>query len=117
MTASMLVGHATNAFHGTINAAGTLTNEIDVGEYAVLGLVATTTMTPGTLTFQVATASGGTYYELKDSSGTAISIGPVSGVFAIESGILTKLAPYRYVKIKTSIAQPSGLEFTLPAKA
>lgn len=105
------------AYYGTINGGGTITQEIDLGGFATVGLIATTSMAVGTLTFEVSDVSGGTYSALKDGSGNAVSIGPVSGTFAVSGSVMIPLSPYRYVKIKTSSAQSPGVQFALPVKA
>lgn len=111
-----IIGSRPNLLHGTINAAGTLSNTIDLSEYSVTGLVVNSTMTLGTLTFQVGWDNG-TLYDLKDSNGAAVSVGPVSGTFAVSAIALAPLIPYRYVVVKTSVAQASGLSFKMPVRA
>lgn len=112
-----LTGHAPNSLHGTITAGGTLTSQIDLMEYSLIGLMTTTSMTAGTLTFYTTATDNGQLVAIKDSSGTNVSIGPVSGLYALKATDLAFLAPYRYVRISIDRAQASGLEFTLPVKA
>lgn len=117
-----LIGHAANLLTGTITATGTLTAEIDLMEYTLAGLIAATTMTNGTLSFQVSPTSdnstdGGAYVDVKGTDGSNVAYGPLSGTFALKGTDLEFLRPYRYVKIKTSVAQPTGLQFRLPVKA
>lgn len=111
--------HNWNTLQGTINAGGTLTGEIDLQGYTHIGLMTATNMTAGTLSFEVANqslASGGVYASLKDGSGVDVQI-PGSDVFALSGEVMKVLAPYRYVRIKTSSAQTSGLLLKLPVKA
>ena len=113
-----IVGSRPNLMHGTILAGGTITAPIDLSEYSLVGLIAETTMTLGTLTFRVSsTGEGGTFVDLKDDAGAAIEVGPVSGTFAVSTVALAPLIAYRYVQVKTSVAQASGLKFTMPVRA
>lgn len=114
------MSQAFNLLVGTILPNGTLTSEIDMREFSIQGAIATTSMTNGTLTFQVSPSSdadGGTYVDVKASDGTTVSLGPLSGTYALKGTDLEFLAPYHYVKIKTSVAQATGLQFKLPVKA
>ena len=108
----------TNTLQGTINVDGTLSNEIDVQGYTWIGLMAVTDMTAGTLSFEVADfalGNGGVYATLKNASGADVQI-PGEGKFAVSGDALLVLAPYRYVRIKTSSQQTGGLLFKLPVK-
>lgn len=114
-----IIGHRPAVLNGTILPGGTLSSEIDTGEYGVLGLIAATSFTNGTITFQVShlpDANGGTYVDVKNTDGDNKSFGPVSGTFALTGDDLSCIAAYRYVKIKSSIAQASGVSFILPVK-
>ncbi|MDD5001483.1 MAG: hypothetical protein PHO55_10940 [Thiomonas arsenitoxydans] len=114
-----IIGHRPAVLNGTILPGGTLSSEIDTGEYGVLGLIAATSFTNGTITFRVSNlsdAEGGAYVSLKNTDGDDKSFGPVSGTFALTGDDLSCLAPYRYVRIESSIAQSAGVSFILPVK-
>ena len=119
-----IVGSRNNLFHGTMNAAGTLTNEIDLADYAAFGLMSDSNLVLGTLSFQGSPYSDNEtdadktpfYRDILDESGDAVTIGPVSGAIAIKSDVIVQaLGGYRYVKIKMSPAQTNGVAFFIPA--
>ena len=111
-------------FNGTINAGGTLSNEIDLGDASYAGLIMTSTPVNGTITFQVAAFSdnhptlGSTvrYVDLYDDAGAIVSATLPSAKCAISSLIMAKVCGYRYVKIKTTPAQTNGLSFIMPGR-
>lgn len=101
-------GHTPHIVNGTIVTNGTLSNEIPLLDCEMIGLHVDTGWVNGTISFQVAQksdADGGTYVDLLGSDGASVSIGPVSGGFAISGTVLDPLKPYHYVKVKSSIAQ------------
>lgn len=123
MGSNVLVsGSRTGIVYGTILAGGTLSQEIDLGEWTLAGLIAETSMVNGTLTFQVSSkpdAEGGTYVDLRGDQNAVYNPagGAVSGTFALNtSAVMAALTAYRYVKIKSSIAQTNGVRFALPVK-
>lgn len=110
--------HNWNVLHGTINAGGTLTNEIDLEGYTEIGLYYTGIVN-GTISFQVSNipdAQGGTYVDLKKDDGSTLTIGPSGTSGAITGVALAALKPYRYAKIKIT-AQDNGAVFKVPVKA
>ena len=109
-------------FQGTILAGGTLTGEIDLGDVSLVGLMATTVPTNGTLNFQVSAFSDdngqarGYYVDLYDDAGAAIAVTAPSARFGVSALVMAKLAGFRYVKIKSSPAQTNGLEIRLAGR-
>lgn len=108
---------------GTIAAGGTLTSEIDLGEWSLTGLISDGNALTGTLTFQVSAFSDNdsvyaeNYVDVRNSDGSALSV-TIAANRAIKGiDIIQALQPYRYVKIKTSAAQTNGAKFYLPVKA
>lgn len=117
-----IIGHNTNTLTGTIPASGTLTHEIDLMEYSIIGLLCPAGFSPGTLSFQASPTSdfsdtGGQYVDIKSVAGSNVQIGGVSGGFALRADDLSFLSAYRYVKIKSSVSQGSVVTFHLPVKA
>lgn len=108
--------HAEN-IAASIAANETTSGAIDLRGYVILGLIATSAMISGNLAFQVSDALDGTYVDVEDSSGSAVSLGAFSGTFALKADDLAFLAPYRYLKIVSSVAQTNGVSFILPVKA
>ena len=108
-----------NLLRGTILAGGTLSGEIDLMGFTKIGLLYSGA-TNGTLGFQVAVkpdADGGTYYDLLGSNGVALAFGPSGASGAVSGVVLEPLQPYRYIKVKSSIAQATGVQLLLPVKA
>lgn len=111
--------HNPNVLTGTIPINGTLTHEIDLMGFTTIGLWYTGA-TNGTLSFQVAEKpdiQGGTFVDLLAANGAAVTFGPSGAAGAVSGLVMEALAPYRYVKIKTSIAQATAVTFKLPVKA
>lgn len=106
-----------NIREGTIPANGTLSEVFDVAGYNMLGLLVSSSMTAGTLTAQVAATEDGTYYDLKDNAGANVQLATGSGTFAVSGVALEPLSPFRYIKIKSSVSQGSGLQMTMTLKA
>lgn len=111
-----VTGYRPNQTDGAIPASGTLSESFDLAEHTRLGLFAED-LTVGTLSFQVSTVEDGTYTDLLDSDGAAITIGPLSGTVAIGSTQLAPLAAWRYVKVKMSSTQASQATITFILKA
>lgn len=105
-------------FNGTINAGGTLSNEIQIGEATCFGLVVPAGATSSAFGWYVSDrsdADGGVYVPLYNASG-AISHGTRSGGFAIDSISLQVLEGHRFVRLQTGSAQTSGIAFRLFGK-
>lgn len=101
-------------YRGTINAAGTLSAELDLAGASLYGLIYSGA-TNGTLSFQVSAlpdAAGGTYQDM-----LSVSVGPTGAAGAVSGITLEALRPYRYVKVKMSVAQTTGVLLLIPAKA
>lgn len=119
MSNVMVGGSNFNLLQGTVAAGGTLSSQFDLGEYNTLGLLTDSNMVNGTLSFMVSDlpdSQGGVYKALYKSDGTVASIGPVSGAAAISAIALAPIFPYRYVRVKFSIAQTNGVALRLPVR-
>jgi hypothetical protein len=112
---AFIAGHYTSPYHGTINNGGTISNELQVGDFNQFGLYGVFSV-PGTLTFEVRPDTSFDKATLKDGANTAISV-TVNGTTAISGEVLKPLAPYNYVTISVSPAQSSGAFFKLIGKA
>lgn len=103
-------------FRGTILAGGTLSNVIDISDAVLAGLIIETSAVNGTLTFQTAPTADGTYQTIKDKEGADEAVTLASGTSAISGVHLNFLMPFRFIRIKSSVAQTNGLSFVLPAR-
>lgn len=117
----MIDGHYPSYAIGTIPAAGTLSQELDLSSWSMVGLIATnidgeagTGFVTGTLGFYVSPYSQNDdrftdYVPVKDTSNAAVAM-TVSGRQALKGTDLEFLAPYRYVKLSMSTAQTNGVK-------
>jgi len=87
-----------------------LSTEVDLGGYALMGLIIPT-IDSANLTFEVSDATGGTFSTLKDKGGTAVTVTAGTGGFAVSADDLAPLAAYRYVKVATSATQTADRTF------
>lgn len=105
-----------------MNAGGTLSPEIDLSDGVLVGLIGVG-MAVGTLTFQVSAISEtdpnnpslAAYATVQGSDGTALSV-TGNGTFAVDIDVMSKLAGYRFLKIKSSVTQTNGVRFYLPGR-
>lgn len=118
-------------FQGTINAGGTLSAEIDLGDAVFGGLIfADHTATDGsvwtgvpsngTLTFQVSKQAddGATicYADLYDDTGTIVAVTLPGARCGISALITSNIYGYRFVKIKSSVTQTNGVHFAIQGR-
>jgi hypothetical protein len=115
-------GSTPHLFQGTILAGGTLTSEIDLSDASIHGLIVVG-MAAGTLSFQVSpfsetdpnNSSHAVYVDLRDDDGTLVSAGG-TGNTTVDMQTMAKVSVYRYLKIKSDVAQTNGVKFYLPAR-
>lgn len=109
-----------NQVYTSFTNNGTLTGEIDLVGYSIVGLkVAGGSFANGTLGFMVSDKpdeKSGVYVDLKNADGSNVAIGAVSGQFAVSGEALKPLAPYRYVRVKSSVNQASSVILAMPLK-
>lgn len=107
-----------NQFNGTIVTGGTISNTIDLGDASnVAGMIFPGSVVYGSLTFQVSHLIGGPFVTVMDTDGTDFDLGPRSGGFAISSDDMSFLMPFRYLRVKTSVAQTNGLVFYVTTRS
>ena len=91
----------------TIAINGTVSDTVDLGNMAVVGLIIPT-IDSGNLTFQAAAVADDTPVTVKNSSGSAIAITAGTGGFALDCDSLTEVAAYRWIRIVAATAQTSA---------
>jgi len=124
----MIVGSNPSLIIGTIGASGTLSEQFDLASYNSFGLL-TDNANNGTLNIWVsnqlaAVPSGaGTladnYRLLRDNVGAAYALTLPAGSSAFKASDIAVIAPYRFVRFGTSVAQASSgnlTTFTLVVK-
>ncbi len=121
MTGVEINGSVPSMVIGTIGTNGTLSEEFDLGPYT-FPMLLIDNATLGTLTFLVSDkplAPGvNTYRQVLDNTGTAKSVGPISGNVAVASDyIMQTIGPARYVRLLMSSAQANGPRCCFVVKA
>jgi hypothetical protein len=105
----------------TIAESGSLSSEVDLEGYIIAQISMPAAWTAASLTFQVATTTGGTFQDLYDDSGNEVtSSASASKVYAQDINI-TKLAGARFLKIRSgtsasAVAQAAERTITLILK-
>jgi len=101
---------------GVIAKDGTTSAEIDIEGFAVAGLFVPT-LNSANLTFQAAPTSGGTFQDIKDGDGNAVTLTAGTGNYAVGADDMAFLDAYRYIKIVASAAQTTAARtFTFSLK-
>jgi len=106
-------------FTTTIANTATTTVEIDLGGAVLMAIAlpAAFTTTAATLTFEVASASGGTYQPLYDENGNLVTVSGISQGRTYSLGrFVQMLAPFRFIKIVAGTAQAAERTLTLFAR-
>jgi len=88
----------------TIAINESLSAEVDLGSYRLAGIVMPAAWDAGNLTFQVASATGGTFQNLYDDGGSEVVVtAAVSTSIAVDL-LATALAPWRFIKVRSGTA-------------
>lgn len=107
----VIIGSNTSLVSGTIGTNGTLSEEFDLSMYSLAGLMIDNASN-GTLNFWVANAKqadGGTYRPVYNSDGTAYGVTLPSGNVSFSATVVVNaIAPYRFVRLVTSVAQANA---------
>lgn len=114
-----IIGSVPSVVQGTIGANGTLSEEFDLTGWNSLGLLSDTASN-GTMNFLVSwqpLSSGTNSYRLvRDNAGAAYALTIPSGSSAYKASDIAVLAPYRYVRLLSSVSQGAGNQFTFVVK-
>lgn len=91
-----------------------LSTVTDLEGLALTGLLVPVTNGTPALTFQVCATEDGTFVDLldKDGSTNAVEISGGAAAFGVSADDLSPLAPYRFVKVKSSVAQSADRTLT-----
>lgn len=121
----MIEGSNPSLVVGTIGTNGTLSEQFDLSGYNSFGLMYDNA-TNGTLNFWVSNqlaaipSGAGTladnYRLVRDSVGAAYALSMPAGSGAFKASDIAVIAPYRFVRIGTSIAQASAPTYTFVVK-
>lgn len=85
----------------TIASAASLSGEVDLAGYRNFAIQMPATWTAANLTFQVATASGGTFQDLYDDFGNEVTVTAAASRGIALDGMAGALAAWRYLKIRS----------------
>lgn len=118
MTNVMIEGSNNQQIIGTMGISGTLSEEYDLSGFTQIGLL-TDGAANGTLNFLVSLVAGtvnDSYRLLRDNAGAAYALTVPTGRGAFKESDMRVLAPYRYVRILSSVSQ-TGFSATFVLKA
>ena len=105
----------------TIAINASLSGEVDLGSYRLAGIVMPAAWTAANLTFQVASATGGTFQDLYDDGGNEVTVtAAVSRSLGLDL-LAGTLAPWRFIKIRSgtsgvAVNQAAARTITLVCK-
>lgn len=85
----------------TIANGASLSSEVDLGGYALTAIQMPTAWTAASLTFQAATASGGTFQDVYDDLGNEITVQAAASRCIGIDAVAGALAPLRFIKIRS----------------
>lgn len=111
MTNVMLAGSNDSQVNGTFGASGTLSEQFDLSNYTLAGLMIDGAAN-GTLNFLVSQnlfipgTQANNYRLVYNSDGTPYALTIPSGNVAFSAAVtVSAIAPYRYVRLLSSVAQ------------
>jgi hypothetical protein len=85
----------------TIAAGGVLSGEVDTTGRSLAAILMPAAWTAAELTFQVASASGGTYKDVYDDQGNEVVVQAAASRAIGLDVVAYALAPYRFLKIRS----------------
>jgi hypothetical protein len=95
----------------TIASGQTTSAEVDLGGTEIVGLQLPASFTGSSITFQVATASGGTYQDMKDGAGNSVSKTVSQGQYiAIDPALFRGI---RFVKLVSGSSEGAARAITV----
>lgn len=86
---------------GTIANAASLSGEIDLEGFRLAAIEMPAAWTAANLTFQAASASGGTFQNVFDDAGTEITVTAAAARMIGLDAVLPELAALRFLKIRS----------------
>ena len=98
----------------TIANGADTSSAADLEHFTVIGIRWPASFTGATVTFLASDTGGGTYVELVDSSGTAVSVTVAAGKV---TGYIPDLAGIRFVKVKSASAEAAERSVVFICKA
>lgn len=105
----------------TIAASASVSGEIDLEAYRLVGVVMPSGWTTAALTFTAASTSGGTFQNVYDDAGDEVTVQAAASRSIGVDYAAGALAPWRYVKVRsgtsaTPVAQAAERTITLVLK-
>lgn len=113
MSNVMIIGSNPSLVIGTVGAQGTLSEQFDLASYNSLGLLSDAASN-GTLNFWVSNqqyipgTQADNYRLLRASDGSAYALTLPAGSSAFKAADIAVIAPYRFVRLGTSVAQANS---------
>lgn len=88
----------------TIALGASLSGEINLNGASLLGIAMPAAWDAASLTFQASATAGGTYQEVYDDLGNPVTVAVAAGRMVAVDNAALKLAPWRYLKIRSGTA-------------
>lgn len=85
----------------TIANGASLSGEVDLEGYSLVGIIMPAAWTAADLTFQAATTTEGTFCDVYDNSGVEVSTDADASRAIGTDGVALALAPFRFVKLRS----------------
>ncbi|MFQ5850898.1 MAG: hypothetical protein ACE5JU_09955 [Candidatus Binatia bacterium] len=85
----------------TIAAAASLSGEIDLEGFKIIGIVMPAAWTAANLTFQAADVTGGTFQDVFDDAGTEVTVTVAAARYIGLDATMPELAGIRFLKIRS----------------
>lgn len=121
MSNVVIIGSNPSLVVGTVGANGTLSEQFDLSMYNSLGLLSDNASN-GTINFWVSNqlyvpgTLADNYRLLRDNVGAPYALTLPAGSSAFKASDIAVIAPYRFVRIGTSVAQANSTTFSFPVK-
>lgn len=105
----------------TIAASASLSGEIDLEGFTLAAIEMPAAWTAANLTLQAASASGGTFQDLKDDAGAEVTITAAAAIMIGLDAVAPEVAALRFLKLRSGtsaapVAQAAARTLTLVLK-
>jgi hypothetical protein len=99
------ISSANTVYSATVANGGTTSDSIFMNGYLIGGIEVPSTWDGGNITIQVATSSGGTFYDAYDSTGNIVTVTVgTSRYIGITGSFLQAVASAPYIRLKSASA-------------
>jgi hypothetical protein len=104
-----MIQNARNSIHAvaTIGAGASLSNALDLSDYAIAAIQMPAAWTTAAITFLACATKDGTYLPVYDDAGTEVTVASASAAVnrvIVNKAVLEQLAALRWVKLRSGVA-------------